>query len=112
MAEGITWELFWWNHKEGIQNLLEGRGVMLENGTIIGNRYEIIGKNGNRIFLPASGWIQSSEVEYRNQYGYYWTSERSSSSQFARSLQFPKKGKGIVGNGYLHVGRSIRAVCK
>lgn len=76
------------------------------------NGYEIIGKNGNRIFLPASGWIQSSEVEYRNQYGYYWTSERSSSSQFARSLQFPKKGKGIVGNGYLHVGRSIRAVCK
>lgn len=74
------------------------------------NGYEIIGKNGNRIFLPASGWIQSSEVEYRNQYGYYWTSERSASSQFARSLQFPKNGKGIVGNGYLYVGRSIRAV--
>jgi len=74
------------------------------------NGYEIIGKNGNSIFLPASGWIQSSEVEYRNQYGYYWTSERSTSSQFARSLQFPKDGKGIVGNGYLYVGRSIRAV--
>ncbi len=74
------------------------------------NGYEIIGKNGNRIFLPASGWNQSSEVEYRNQYGYFWTSERSTNSQFARSLQFPKNGKGIVGNGYLYVGRSIRAV--
>lgn len=72
--------------------------------------YEIIGKNGDKIFLPASGWIQSTEVEYRNQYGYYWTSERSTSSQFARNLQFPKNGKGIVGNGYLYVGRSIRAV--
>ena len=74
------------------------------------NGYEIIGKNGNTIFLPASGWSQSDEVEYRNQYGYYWTSERSSNSRYARSLQFPKNGKGIVGNGELHVGRSIRAV--
>jgi len=74
------------------------------------NGYEIIGKNGHKLFLPAAGWIQSTGIEYRNQYGYYWTSERSNSSQFARSLQFPKNGKGIVGNGYLYVGRSIRAV--
>ncbi|MCI7780572.1 MAG: TIR domain-containing protein [Bacteroidales bacterium] len=72
--------------------------------------YEIIGKNGNKIFLPASGWNQSTKVEYRNQYGYYWTSERSTISRFARSLMFPKNGKGFVGNGYLYVGRSIRAV--
>lgn len=74
------------------------------------NGYEIIGKNGNRIFLPASGWIKSTEVEYRNQYGYYWTSERSADTRFALSLQFPKNGKGIVGNGYIYVGRSVRAV--
>lgn len=74
------------------------------------NGYEIIGKNGNKIFLPASGWCQSTEVENRNKYGYYWTSERSANPQFARSLQFPKNGKGIVGNGFLYVGRSIRAV--
>lgn len=74
------------------------------------NGYEIIGKNGNKLFLPAAGWSQSTEVEYRNQYGYYWTSERSTNPQFARSLQFPKNGKGIVGNGYLYVGRSVRAV--
>lgn len=74
------------------------------------NGYEIVGKNGHKIFLPAAGWIQSTKNEYRNQYGYYWTSERSTSPQFARSLQFPKNGKGIVGNGYLYVGRSVRAV--
>ena len=72
--------------------------------------YQINGANGNSIFLPAAGWIRESEIEYRNTYGYYWTSERSTSSQFARCLQFPKNGKGIIGNGYLHVGRSIRAV--
>ena len=74
------------------------------------NGYEIEGKNGNRIFLPASGWNRGTVVEYQNQYGYYWTSERSINTRFARSLQFPKNGKGIVGNGDLHVGRSVRAV--
>lgn len=74
------------------------------------NGYEIIGKNGNKIFLPASGWSSDTAFQYRNQYGYYWTSERSSNTRYARSLQFPKNGKGIVGNGELHVGRSIRAV--
>lgn len=74
------------------------------------NGYEIEGKNGNCIFLPASGWNRGTEIEYQNQYGYYWTSERSSNTRFARSLQFPKEGKGIVGNGDLHVGRSVRAV--
>lgn len=77
------------------------------------NGYEVIGKNGNSIFLPASGWSCDTTFQYRNQYGYYWTSERTSlHSQFARSLQFPKDGKGIVGNGYLYVGRSVRAVYK
>ena len=74
------------------------------------NGYEIVGKNGNSIFLPASGWNRGTAIEYQNQYGYYWTSERSSNTRFARSLQFPKDGKGIVGNGELHVGRSVRAI--
>lgn len=74
--------------------------------------YEIVGKNGNKIYFPAAGWSHDTTIEYRNKYGYYWTSERSSSSQYARSLQFPKDGKGIVGNGYLYYGRSVRAVCQ
>lgn len=74
------------------------------------NGYIVTGSNGNSIFLPASGWSRDTTIEYRNKYGYYWTSERSSNSRFARSLQFPKDGKGVVGNGYIYVGRSIRAV--
>ena len=73
--------------------------------------FKIIGKNGNHIFLPAAGWICSTKIDYQNKYGYYWTSERTASNpQFARSLQFPRDGKGIIGNGYLYYGRSIRAV--
>lgn len=73
--------------------------------------FKIIGKNGNHIFLPAAGWICSTKADYQNKYGYYWTSERATSNpQFARSLQFPRDGKGIIGNGYLYYGRSIRAV--
>ncbi len=73
--------------------------------------YELKGKNGNTIFLPAAGWICSTQPDYQNMYGYYWTANRTiSNSQFARSLQFPKNGKGIIGNGYLYYGRSIRAI--
>lgn len=74
------------------------------------NGYEIVGPNGNKIFLPASGWSHDTTTEYENRYGYYWTSERSANARFARSLQFPKNSKGIVGNGYLYYGRSVRAV--
>jgi len=73
--------------------------------------FKIIGKNGNHIFLPAARWICSTKTDYQNKYGYYWTSERTTSNpQFARSSQFPRDGKGIIGNGYLYYGRSIRAV--
>ena len=75
--------------------------------------YEIMGKNGNSIFLPAAGWIRSMSPEYQNKYGYYWTTMRNTTNQsYARSLQFPKEGKGIIGNGYLYYGRSVRAVHK
>ena len=73
--------------------------------------YLITGKNGNQLFLPAAGWICSKNPDYQNKYGYYWTTDRVvSNPQFARSLQFPQKGKAILGNGYLYYGRSIRAV--
>ena len=73
------------------------------------NGFRIVGKNGNSIFLPAGGWGKDS-IEYRNKYGYYWSSTLSANKQYARQLLFPKKGKGYVGNGELHVGRSVRPV--
>lgn len=74
------------------------------------NGYEVMGRNGNSIFLPASGWIHTDSVEYRNEYGYYWTSDRVNDT-FAKGLLFSKSEK-KMGNGYLYYGRSIRPVIK
>ncbi|MBR5175049.1 MAG: hypothetical protein IKW89_03850 [Bacteroidales bacterium] len=73
--------------------------------------FEIIGKNGNKLFLPAAGWDDGTILNHLNENGYYWTSERTrGDNRFARHLLFPRNGKGIVGNGNLYYGRSIRAV--
>lgn len=74
------------------------------------NGYEVKGRNGNAIFLPASGWIHADSVEYQNVYGYYWTSDRVNDT-FAKGLLFSKSEKKI-GNGYLYYGRNIRPVKK
>lgn len=74
------------------------------------NGYEIKGHNGNSIFLPASGWIHTDSVEYRNEYGYYWTSDKVNDT-FAKGLLFSKSEKKI-GNGYLYYGRNIRPISK
>ena len=73
--------------------------------------FEITRNNGNKLFLPAAGWKCSPTIEHRDVYGYYWTSERTpGDNRFARHLLFPKNEKGIVGNGNMYYGRSIRAV--
>ena len=74
--------------------------------------FEIEGPSGNSIFLPATGWICSTYIEYQNTYVYYWNSDRViHNPQFARSLRFPdKEGKPNLANGYLYYGRGIRAV--
>jgi hypothetical protein len=70
--------------------------------------YKIIGSNGNMLFLPASGWICSSTIEYRNRYGYYWTGT-SVNKIYAKGILFSETMKKI-GNGYLYYGRCVRPV--
>ena len=38
------------------------------------NGYKVTGPNGNSIFLPAAGYRDGTEVYYRGNYGYYWSS--------------------------------------
>lgn len=80
-----------------------------ENNSVSG--YSIIGKNGNRIFLPAAGRYLSSVLEYKDQYGYYWAAEvyPGKSSKCAYGLSF---GRGYIKvvDGYLYSGRTIRAI--
>lgn len=72
--------------------------------------FTVVGKNGNSIFLPASGWICSSIIEHKNRYGYYWTGDKIN-SKFAKGLIF-SKSEYKTGNGYLYYGRAVRAVRK
>ncbi|MBQ9556038.1 MAG: TIR domain-containing protein [Muribaculaceae bacterium] len=75
--------------------------------------FDVVGPNGNKIFLPACGWICSTQIDYQNKFGYYWTAERSTSNpQLARSLRFSEKEKAYMANGYLYYGRGIRPVYK
>lgn len=75
--------------------------------------FEVVGPNGNKIFLPACGWICSTQIDYQNKFGYYWATERSTSNpQLARSLRFSEKEKAYMANGYLYYGRSIRPIYK
>lgn len=70
--------------------------------------YNVTGKNGQSIFLPAAGWMCSDIPEYQGQYGYYWTSIKVNDT-FAKVLLFGKSEKKI-GNGYLYYGRCIRPI--
>lgn len=36
--------------------------------------YEITGKNGNSIFLPAAGWRDGKKLDYDGKFGCYWCS--------------------------------------
>ena len=46
------------------------------NNTVWG--YKVEGKNGNKIFLPATGLYQGTELQNANQCGYYWSESLSS----------------------------------
>lgn len=72
--------------------------------------FSVVGKNGNSIFLPASGWSCSSVIEHKSKYGYYWTGEKVD-SVFAKQLIF-SCSEYKIGNGYLYYGRAVRAVRK
>ncbi len=40
------------------------------------NGYEVKGRNGNAIFLPAAGYCNFSDVGEVGEYGYYWSASR------------------------------------
>lgn len=72
--------------------------------------YLVIGPNGNSMFLPAAGCIIGEEIQYKGQFGYYWTGESHTKNLvFAKELLFGINQINIE-NGKKNVGRSIRAV--
>ena len=76
------------------------------------NGYKVTGKNGNFIFLPATGFFHSlkmkmDEVGYN---GYYWSS-LAISDNFARNLYFSSNYVGTYGD-FLYYGQAVRLVSK
>lgn len=74
--------------------------------------YQVKGKNGNSIFLPAAGWGFGKNVGFVDVNGYYWASTcYSHDHSSADYLHIYDEYKGVHEYGRC-VGHSIRAVCK
>ena len=74
--------------------------------------YEVIGPNGNSIFLPAAGCVVGASLYNAGSYGYYWSSSLDTSSPYtAYRVYFGSRGM----NGYSdtrYLGQSVRPVCQ
>ncbi len=79
------------------------------------NGYKVAGKNGNSIFLPATGLKGSNDVVNGDMIGGFWTSTECTAEEtngdFAMAVRFFSESHALEkgGRGY---GRSIRAVVK
>ena len=71
------------------------------------NGYQIIGPNGNSIFLPAAGYHYRCDIE-KNLTGYYWSGDSTACSN-ADVLEF-KENTQSIGKRVKYYGRSIRPV--
>ena len=70
--------------------------------------YEVVGPNGNSIFIPFSGVLGSNYTE--DDYCGYWTSSKSSNDNSARILRFNSSEVLSSYVGYREWGRPIRPV--
>ena len=74
------------------------------------NGYKVTGPNGNKIFLPATGFRYGSSLNNAGSSGYYWgSSPYESGANDAYSLSFGSDGHGMY-NYYRYYGLCIRPV--
>lgn len=81
--------------------------------------YEVIGPNGNSIFLPAGGYYMDGNKYDAGQNGCYWSSSLAEDSEYsevddaeyeARGLNFYSGGVSADIDSYRFYGQTIRAV--
>ena len=78
----------------------------------MGYRVESV-KNGNSIFLPASGYRYESYLNYHGSYGYYWSSTlRGGRTSDAFYLGFYSGNFGSYSDYYRYYGRTVRPVAE
>ena len=70
--------------------------------------YEVVGTNGNKIFMPAAGYYNGTSLDYRGSYGLYWSTKYINSSD-AGSLRFNSGSHGTISNSRSY-GFSVRPV--
>lgn len=73
-----------------------------------GKGYEVVGPNGNSIYLPAAGYRDGSDVDYVGSAGYYWSSYEDDDI-YADYLDFGG-GNTYVDRIYRDYGQSVRLV--
>jgi uncharacterized protein (TIGR02145 family) len=71
--------------------------------------YEIVSTNGNKIFMPASGYYGGTSLRARGSGGYYWSARYNDSSN-AYYLYFNSSDHYMDNGGHRERGRSIRPV--
>lgn len=73
--------------------------------------YTVTGPNGNSIFLPMSGTMWETEMEYPNVRGFYWTSTLDEEGDMWAKGLFINSVSFSLGKNYTRAsGRTIRAV--
>ena len=72
--------------------------------------YEVIGPNGNNIFLPAAGNRYRTSWHSRGEYGYYWCSTPRDNNIKQGNFLFLSNRDCGYGWSFREIGRCIRAV--
>ena len=72
--------------------------------------YNVIGSNGNSIFLPAAGYRYGSSLDETGEYGYYWNSIPNERNDYSAGRLLFNSSTHYVNWGYRSGGRSVRPV--
>ena len=77
------------------------------------NGYEVTSKkNGNCIFLPASGFFRNSDLDLHGSFGDYWSSTPSSYYSSSGSSIYFSSGNFYSSSGYRIYGYTVRPVAE
>lgn len=72
--------------------------------------YRVTGPNGRSIFLPAAGYCNNDNVNYRGWYGGYWSGVSDSSDSYSAHFLFFYRSGHDSSYGYRYAARTIRPV--
>lgn len=103
---GFRWRMPTFSEMEELMTKCTWNWIYLNGVT----GYNVIGPNGNSIFLPASGQFMNNEKYYSSHSGFYWTSSLHKENCFqAFSLRF-KSDEVYMDVIQRHIAQTVRAV--